>query len=49
MHIFADTPESADAPDSIAETTQLGRASDVLTLTLAPAGGFAAWFEPLRR
>jgi alpha-glucosidase len=47
VHLFADTPESADAPDSVAETTRLATAADVLTLPLAPAGGVAAWFEPL--
>jgi len=48
MHFFADTPESADAPESVVEEIRILSATDTLNLTLAPAGGFAAWFEPLK-
>jgi alpha-glucosidase len=46
LHVFADTPESADEPDWMAEETRTVRGSETLTLDLAPAGGFAAWLEP---
>ncbi len=46
LRAFADTPESATAPTAVAETTTIVRAGDPLTLTLAPAGGYAAELSP---
>jgi len=42
LHAFADTPESGEAPETIAETTSTVTAAETIELTLAPAGGFAA-------
>ena len=42
LRAFADTPESATAPTSIAESTTVVHGGASLTLTLAPAGGYAA-------
>lgn len=46
VRAFADTPESATAPTSIAETRTVVRSAGTLTLTLAPAGGYAAELSP---
>jgi len=45
VHIFRDAPESADSPNWIHEETRQVSASGTLELKLAPAGGFAAYFE----
>lgn len=42
LRAFADTPESGEQPEKIAETRRTVSASDTLELTLAPAGGYAA-------
>ena len=46
-HIYADSPESVDSPNWLHEETRSVRSTDALTLDLAPAGGYAAWFEPI--
>ena len=47
LYLFADAPESGDSPDHLIEETRVVSAADTLNLRLAPAGGLAAWFEPL--
>ncbi|MBI2513280.1 MAG: glycoside hydrolase family 97 protein [Opitutae bacterium] len=42
LRAFADTPESATRPETIAETTRAIAATDTLELTLSPAGGYVA-------
>jgi len=46
LRAFADVPEPATAPTSIAEKTSVVRSGDTLTLALAPAGGYAAELAP---
>jgi len=46
LRAFADTAESATQPTQISDTTTSVSASDTLTLTLAPAGGYAAELSP---
>ncbi len=48
LRAFADTPESATTPTSLAETTTVVRSGATLTLTLAPAGGYAAVLTPVQ-
>jgi alpha-glucosidase len=42
LRAFADTPESAQHPQAIAETKAAVEANESIELTLAPAGGYAA-------
>ncbi len=42
LNAFADTPDSGEHPESIAETTQTVTATNTLELVLSPAGGYAA-------
>ena len=42
MRAFADVPESAAKPSAISETTRTLGSAEMLELTLAPAGGYAA-------
>ena len=46
LHAFADTPESAATPTSISEKSTIVGSGAILTLTLAPAGGYAAELSP---
>lgn len=46
LRAFADTAESARQPTQISDTTTSVASGDTLTLTLAPAGGYAAVFTP---
>jgi alpha-glucosidase len=48
LHAFADTSESGQHPQSIAETTRGVEATETIELTLAPAGGYAAVLSPVR-
>jgi alpha-glucosidase len=48
LRAFADTPESAATPTSLAETTTVVRSGATLTLTFAPAGGYAAVLTPVQ-
>jgi alpha-glucosidase len=41
LRAFADTPESATKPVSVAESTTSVASDDTLEITLAPAGGYA--------
>jgi len=47
LRAFADTPESATTPTALAESTTTVRAGGTLTLTLSPAGGYAASLAPV--
>ena len=46
LRAFADTQASAVTPTELAETSSTVRADGTLTLTLAPAGGYAATLTP---
>jgi alpha-glucosidase len=46
LRAFADAPDSATVPTALRETSALVRAGDAVTLTLAPAGGYAAELSP---
>ena len=46
LRSYADTPESATKPASVAESTQIITAASALELELAPAGGYAAVLTP---
>jgi hypothetical protein len=46
LRAFADTQASAVTPTELAETSSTIRTDGTLTLTLAPAGGYAATLTP---
>lgn len=46
MHSFSDMKESATAPEKIQENTADVSATDTITLTLSPAGGYTAIIDP---
>jgi len=46
LRAFADTAESGAQPEKISDTTTMVGADDMVELTLAPAGGYAAALSP---
>ena len=48
LRSFADTPESAEKSERISETAREIQAGEPLSITLAPAGGFAAVLRPVK-
>ncbi|MFT3831512.1 MAG: glycoside hydrolase family 97 protein [Opitutaceae bacterium] len=49
LRAFADTPESATTPTTLAESTTTVRTGSTLTITLSPAGGYAASLAPVSK
>ena len=45
LHAFADRPDTADYPDRVDTVVRTLDAGAVLTITMAPGGGYAAWIE----
>ena len=45
LHAFADRPDTPDYPDRVDTVVRTIDAGAVLTITMAPGGGYAAWIE----
>jgi alpha-glucosidase len=48
MIAFEDAPDANIHAEKAVRTTKTVRKGDVVTIKMAPGGGFAAWLEPIK-